>query len=91
MRGTILRVYQYESGRICLRSDIPDNLSDEERDELVAAVRLAMCTGLWGKLETAVNAAIRQLAFGVVLCSSDMNAAMLDFRSETDRLLTVPR
>ena len=91
MTGTILRVYRYDSGRIYLCSDIPDNMSDEERAELVSAVRLAMCTKLQGTLETAVNACIRQLAFGAVLCSPNLREAVRSFRDEADLLLTTPR
>ena len=91
MTGTILRVYQYDTGEIYLQSDLPEEMSREERDELVSIVRRTMCTKLRGDLELAVNACIRQLAFGAVLCSPNLREAIRSFRDEADRLLTTPR
>ena len=88
MTGTILRVYQYDSGEIYLQSDIPVNMTKEERDELVSVVRRSMCTQLRGDLELAVNACIRQLAFGAVLCSPNLREAIRSFRDEADIFLS---
>ena len=88
MTGTILRVYQYDTGEIYLQSDIPDDMSREERDELISFVRGAMCTKLRGDFELAVSACIRQLAFGAVLCSSNLREAIRSFRDEADLLLS---
>lgn len=88
MTGTILRVFQYDTGEIYLQSDIPDDMSREERDEVISVVRGAMCTKLRGDLELAVNACIRQLAFGAVLCSPNLREAIRSFRDEADIFLS---
>ena len=88
MTGTILRVYQYDTGEIYLQSDIPDDMSREERDEVISVVHGAMCTKLRGDLELAVNACIRQLAFGAVLCSPNLREAIRSFRDEADIFLS---
>ena len=88
MTGSILRVYQYENGKIYLRSDLPEDLSEGEKEELISAIRWAMCTKLRGEFETAVNACIRQLAFGAALCSPNLPEAIRSFRDEADSLIS---
>lgn len=87
MTGTVLRVYEDGNGRLYFRTDIPSGMSEMEKCCLIGQIQLAMMTDLRGPLEMAVNACIRQLALGSVMCSNDLEATKADFRAEVDRFL----
>ena len=86
MIGTVLSVNKFSNGRIIMRSEIPDNMSKEERAELIDTLRRAI-TKLRGNLAFPVTSCIRQLAFGAVLCSANLGEALRDFRSEAEEIL----
>ena len=87
MTQTILQVYEDNSGRLLFRTDIPGTITDEEKARIIGMVQLAMMTDLRGFKEMAVNAAIRQLAFGAILCEEDLQQAETDFRAEADKFI----
>jgi len=83
MTGTILQVYEDSSGRLFMHSDLPDTISEDEKHELVEKIRQAI------KLDFRISiaTAIRQLAFGAIMCRPDIEEAKSDFRSEVGRYL----
>ncbi|MGI6313623.1 MAG: hypothetical protein ACOXZI_04785 [Candidatus Cryptobacteroides sp.] len=83
MKGTVLQVYEDSSGRLFMHSDLPDTMSKEEKAELVEKIRQAM------KLDfrASIAAAIRQLAFGAIMCRPDIEEAKRNFRSDVGRYL----
>ena len=87
MTGTVLSLHKLSNGRIIMRSDIPDNMSEEERAELIDTVRQAM-TKLRSKIAFPVTSCIRQSAFGAVLCSANLGEALRDFRAEADSIIS---
>lgn len=89
MKGIVLSVWKFDNGRLALRSDIPDNMTDEERAELIHTLRKGI-SKLRPNVAFAVNACIRELAFGAVLCSPNLPEAIRDFRDEAERLLENP-
>ena len=89
MTQTILQVYEDNSGRLLFRTDLPTSMPGEEKARIISMVQLAMMTDLRGFKEMAVNAAIRQLAFGAILCEEDLQPAETDFRAEADRFIRV--
>ncbi len=90
MTGTVLSLHKLCNGRIILRSDIPDDMSEDERAELINTIQQAM-TKLRGNLALPVSSCIRQIAFGAILCSANLGEALRDFRSETDEILCQPK
>ena len=80
MGKTVLSVYEDKAGRLYFRSDLPHSPDGDEEDRLVESLSRAMACGLQGDKKSAVLSAIRQLAFGAVLCASDMELAIKDFR-----------
>ena len=87
MSTTVLQVYEDKSGKLYFRSDLPYEMKPEDKGILIGKIQLAMMTDLRGRLETAVNACIRQLAFGAVMCASDFEAVKADFREDAARFL----
>lgn len=87
MTGTVLSLHKLCNGRIILRSDIPDNMSEDERAELICTIRQAM-TKLRGNLALPVTSCIRQIAFGAILCSANLGEALRDFRAEVDSIIS---
>lgn len=83
MTGTVLSLHKLCNGRIILRSDIPDNMSEDERAELISTIKQAM-TKLRGNMALPVTSCIRQIAFGAVLCSANLGEALRDFRGEAE-------
>ena len=87
MIGTVLSLHKLCNGRIILRSDIPDNMLEDERAELIGSIQQAM-TRLRGNLALPVTSCIRQIALGAVLCSANLGEALRDFRSEADSIIS---
>lgn len=87
MTGTVLSLHKLCNGRIILRSDIPDDMSEDERAELINTIQQAM-TKLRGNLALPVTSCIRQIAFGAILCSSNLGEALRDFRAEADSIIS---
>lgn len=87
MIGTVLSLHKLCNGRIILRSDIPDNMLEDERAELIGSIQQAM-TRLRGNLALPVTSCIRQIAFGAVLCSANLGEALRDFRSEAGSIIS---
>ena len=83
MIGTVLILHKLCNGRIILRSDIPDAMTEYERAELISTIQQAM-TKLRGNLALPVTSCIRQIAFGAVLCSANLGEALLGFRTEAE-------
>lgn len=82
MTKTILQVFEDSSGRLLFRTDFPVRMSPDEKAGIIGSVQHAMKKDLRGFREMAVNTAIRQLAFGAILCEADLQRAKEDFRSE---------
>ena len=87
MIGTVLSVNKFSNGRIIMRSEIPDNMSKEERAELIVTIRQAMIE-LRPNLALRVASCIRQLALGAVLCSANLGEALCNFRDEADSIIS---
>lgn len=87
MTGTVLSLHKLCNGRIILRSNIPDNMSEDEMAELISTIQQAM-TMLRGNLALPVTSCIRQIAFGAILCSSNLGEALRDFRAEADSIIS---
>ena len=87
MTGTVLSLHKLCNGRIILRSDIPDDMSEDERAELINTIQQAM-TKLRGNLALPVTSCIRQIAFGAILCSANLDEALRDFRFEADSIIS---
>lgn len=80
MNFTILQVYEDKSGRLCFRSDLPESLSGAEKASLMRKLRNALA----GESRGGVGAAIRQLAFGAIMCRPDAEKAKNEFRKEVE-------
>lgn len=87
MTGTVLSLHKLCNGRIILRSNIPDNMSEDERAELIGTIRQAMIK-LRPNLALPVASCIRQLALGAVLCSANLGEALCNFRDEADSIIS---
>lgn len=87
MIGTVLSLHKLSNGRILLRSDIPDAMTEYERAKLISTIQQAM-TKLRGNLALPVTSCIRQIAFGAVLCSANLGEALRDFRSEAGSIIS---
>lgn len=83
MTGTVLSLHKLCNGRIILRSDIPDNMSEDERAELISTIQQAM-TKFRGNHALPVASCIRQIALGAIFCSANLGEALRDFRSEAE-------
>lgn len=83
MIGTVLSLHKLCNGRIILRSDIPDNMSEDERAELISTIQQAM-TKFRGNHALPVASCIRQIALGAVFCSANLGEALRDFRGEAE-------
>lgn len=89
MKGTVISLCKFDNGRVTLRTDIPDNITEEERAELIRILQNAIAK-LRPNIAFAVNACIRELAFGAVLCSPNLREAMRSFRDEAEHYLQNP-
>ena len=87
MKGTVISLYKFDNGRVTLYSDIPDNMTEQEREELIGTLRQAI-ENLSPEEALPVSVCIRQLAFGAVLCSPNLREAIRSFRDEADSLLS---
>lgn len=87
MKGTVISLYKFDNGRVTLSSDIPDNMTEQERVELIGTLRQAI-EKLSPEEALPVSVCIRQLAFGAVLCSPNLREAIRSFRDEADSLLS---
>lgn len=91
MDKTILKVYEDNTGRLYFSTDLPQSLDGEEEDRLTAILSEAVRHGLEDEKKVAVVTAVRQLAFGAILCASDLERAMKEFRFHVKANKKAPR
>ena len=87
MIGTVLSLHKLCNGRIILRSDIPDNMSEDERAELISTIQQEM-TKFRGNHALPIASCIRQIALGAIFCYANLGEALRDFRSEADLIIS---
>ena len=87
MKGIVLQVYEDSSGTLYFRSELPDRLSVAAEKELISTLQKAFFPGAKARWNDLVRACIRQLAFGVAMCSPDKEKFKSSFREEVQNYM----
>lgn len=87
MKGIVLQVYEDSSGTLYFSSDIPDRISSTAEKELISTLREAFSRESKTRINDSARACIRQLAFGVAMCSPDKVQFKSSFREDVQNYM----